>query len=313
MNKRITMLLVLLVAVALGALYIKRFHMPKSVSPVRGEFISIEDQSLYLTDQGEGQVVVFLSSQLIHSDTWFTIASNPPAGYRYITIDWPGAGYSQKTDATTANPSDLSMMLKLVLDKMRIDQAILVGHELGGGVAMVCAARYPNLVKGLFLIAPDCSFGQASSILGPWWEWPVINIVVATVRLDRHFVRSYLKKAWGSHDEQWGDLVEKYYLPLSFKNARYHFLKNHSDQINFHYLPYEERVMASTVIAWGGKDTINPRQNGMSLAQSLNRAEFIELPDTGHLPQEEDSDKIISLMRDFFESLSHSRLKIKVD
>lgn len=280
-----------------------RLGFYESISPVRGEFVEIQDHALYITDQGKGQAVVFLPGLLIHSDTWFEIASQPPLGYRYITLDWPGSGFSTKRDISPLTPADMSMILKLFLDKMDIKEVVLVGFDVGGGVAMISAARYTNLVKGVVLVAPDSSFGKSLAILGPWWHWPLIRTVVAASQLDRAFVRRYIHQCWSTESSNWRNLVERYYLPLNFKHARRNFIANHLGCRSFHYLPYEERIQSPVKIIWGAEDGMNPVEHGQLLVQSIKSAELTVLPDTGHLPQEQQTSEVKDLIRSYLETI----------
>ncbi len=304
--KRLVVILGLALLVLTGFLYVWRFERFMVASPLRGEFMTVDNQSLYITDQGSGKPVVFLPGFIFHSDTFFNIVKNPPKGYRYITLDWPGQGYSKKNGTTPSTPVELALLVKLLMDKMELKSITLVGFDLGGGVAMVAAARNPHLVRGLFLIAPDSSEGTAASAMGPWWHWPVINVLWATYRLDRGFMRDMVRAAWSRDNDQWGGFVERYYQPLNFEKGRSNFLASHLARRQFYYLPYEERLNTKTTILWGDEDVINPPEHGRALAKLMANSTFVSVPQAGHLVQEQQPKTVGKQLLDFLNTVDYS-------
>lgn len=283
-----------------SGLYFWRFHTGKPVYPVQGEFVKIEQNGLYVLARGEGRgpAVLFLSGFPYHSDSFFSLASRPFPGYRFVTLDFPGLGWSEKKITRPLTPADLALQVKLVLDKLEIQEVVLVGHDLGGGVALVCASLFPQMVKELILIAPDSSYGSAADTLGWWWRAPFVSEAWAALFLDRGFIRKLLRRAWPSGSEGWHDSVEKYLRPLEMPNGRQCFLLLHRGRSGFDYRPYEERLACPAVILWGEKDRVLGSAQGEKLARSLSQARFVLLPGLGHLPQEEAPDRLYPLLEE---------------
>ncbi len=305
--KRLGGILVLAFLVLTGFLYVWRFVRYTVSAPVRGEYLTVDNQSLYITDQGSGKPVVFLPGFIFHGDAYFNVVKNPPKGFRYITLDWPGQGYSTRRGDRPSTPVNLALLVKLLADKMELGPITLVGFDLGGGVAMVCAARNPKLVHGLFLIAPDSSEGEASSAMGPWWHWPVVNVLWASYRLDRGFIRDLVHQAWAGDNDQWGRFVERYYQPLDFENGRTNFLAGHLARRQFYYLPYEERLDVKTMILWGGQDRINPPGHGRALTKLLHHATMVTLPGAGHLIQDQMPEKVSQQLLKFLKTVDYGK------
>src|SRR5690606_31336400 len=96
---------------------------------------------------GKGPTVVLIHGFPNDSSTWEPIIPQLQKQYRLLMPDLPGAGNS-------APVADLSMkhmaeQVKLLLDQEQVDQAILVGHSMGGYTAVEFAAQYPERVAGL--------------------------------------------------------------------------------------------------------------------------------------------------------------------
>lgn len=300
--KRVLYLVALAVLLVAAVFYVWRFYYPKPVFPLRGEYIKIGDTKLYFYSRGEGRVVLFLHGFPYHSESFSGLLSKPWPGCRLIAADFPGLGFSEKNLSRPVSPEELAMMVKLFLDKLEISSVDLVGHDLGGGVAMILAATYPNLVRRVLLIAPDSSFGLAGASLGWWWSVPGLAELWASFRLDRELIRSILQSAWQSaKGDNWAGGVERYSQPLEDPNGRSAFLLLHRGRMLTNYLPFEERLKNQCQLVWGREDRVVRVAQGEKLGNFLNLPEIRILPGVGHLPQEESPDLVYSLAADFFQ------------
>ena len=82
------------------------------------------------------------------------------AGDRAVyAIDLPGHGESAK-DVGAGDLADLAETVVQAMDALGLEQAHLVGHSLGGGVAMQLALKHPARVASLALIAPAGMTGE---------------------------------------------------------------------------------------------------------------------------------------------------------
>ncbi len=94
------------------------------------------------------QAVVFIHGFLEDLRMWDEFIHRVPK-YSVIKIDLPGFGQSDaKTKLSITGYADA---VKKVLDAENIDQAILIGHSMGGYTALAFAKKYPELLKGLCL------------------------------------------------------------------------------------------------------------------------------------------------------------------
>jgi len=75
-------------------------------------------------------------------------------GLTVHVIDLPGFALRPALKASDANVVQLADYVARVLTHLGIPPALVLGHSLGGGVAMNLAIRRPELVRGLVLIAP---------------------------------------------------------------------------------------------------------------------------------------------------------------
>jgi pimeloyl-ACP methyl ester carboxylesterase len=289
-------------AAALAALYFYQFYNPKALIPLRGEFVKVDNARLYVTVSGEGRPVLLLHGFPLHSDSYNKLARCPFPGCRLITLDFPGAGLSDKNSERPIQPDNLALTVKLFLDQAGIEKVDVVGHDLGGGVAMVLASLYPQLVQHLILIAPDSSAGDASTSLGWWWRMPGAGEAWASLWLGRGLIRDLLRQAWPESSQGWMEDVERYARPLDTAGGRQGFLNLNRGRNGFNYLPYEERLQQETLVIWGGADRVTPVACSQALAKIFPKAQFRVLPGVGHLPQEEAPEEVGRLINAFLQT-----------
>ncbi len=107
-------------------------------------------KSLYYKDEGKGFPIVLLHGFAEDGAVWDNQAAALQKNYRLIIPDLPGSGRS------TAHPGPLSMGsmaedIRVLLDHEDIQQTILIGHSMGGYIALAFAHKYPQRLKGFGL------------------------------------------------------------------------------------------------------------------------------------------------------------------
>ena len=107
-------------------------------------------QTLFYREIGSGPPLVFLHGFCETHEIWNDFISPLAAHFRIITVDLPGFGESEilRSPFTIDEVGD-----KLVsfLKEKEIQASLVVGHSLGGYVALSLAERYPEILKGFCL------------------------------------------------------------------------------------------------------------------------------------------------------------------
>ena len=105
---------------------------------------------LYSNILGQGQPFIILHGFLGMSDNWKTLGKKfSEQGYEVHLVDQRNHGRSFQSDEFNYNI--LIKDLKHYCDKYKLDNIILLGHSMGGKVAMLFATKYPELVSKLII------------------------------------------------------------------------------------------------------------------------------------------------------------------
>jgi pimeloyl-ACP methyl ester carboxylesterase len=147
--------LVLTVAAALWLFTWLIVRRVEAALPPRGRFIDLPGARLHVVDRGQGPAVLLvhgLAGQLCHFT--YDLVDRLAVQYRVVAVDRPGSGYSQREPDASAALSAQADVLSALIERMQLGRPLLVGHSLGGAVALVLAQRHPQRASGVALIAP---------------------------------------------------------------------------------------------------------------------------------------------------------------
>jgi 3-oxoadipate enol-lactonase len=107
---------------------------------------------LYYEEIGQGTPIVFLHGFPLDHTTWLPAARLLKDKARSILPDLRGLGKSPVA-GTEATIQLMAEDVTCLMDKLDIPQAIVVGHSMGGYIAMQLAYSYPDRISGLGLVA----------------------------------------------------------------------------------------------------------------------------------------------------------------
>lgn len=110
-----------------------------------------KNTSIHFTSVGKGSVIVLLHGFLENSSMWNTIAKVLSEKNRIICIDLLGHGKTENY-GYIHTMEEQSEMVKAVLNHLHLRKYILIGHSMGGYVALAFSKLFPQNIKGLCLM-----------------------------------------------------------------------------------------------------------------------------------------------------------------
>jgi pimeloyl-ACP methyl ester carboxylesterase len=128
--------------------------------------------ALAIDDGGSGGLpVVFVHSAAGNSGHWGSQLEHLRRSWRAIALDFRGHGRSEPPGNGDYSFAGMAMDIAAVADSLGLDRFVLVGHSMGGGVALTYAGSHPGRVAGLLLVDPvgdgkQIPANQAKAFLG---------------------------------------------------------------------------------------------------------------------------------------------------
>ena len=129
--------------------------------PPSGEFVDVDGARLHYVERGSGPPIVMIhglagqSGHFTHS-----IVDLLADEFRVIVVDRPGAGHSTRRRREPANVRAQARVIADFIAALGLDRPFVVGHSLGGAIALALALDHPHAVRGLALIAPFTRAGK---------------------------------------------------------------------------------------------------------------------------------------------------------
>ncbi|RQR44144.1 MULTISPECIES: alpha/beta fold hydrolase [unclassified Burkholderia] len=143
----------MLAALALFSGYVAR-RVTRAFPP-EGRFVDIGGDHIHYVEYGGGPPLVFVHGL---AGQWRNFAYLPltrlAQHHRVILVDRPGAGRSLRGASSQANVFAQARTVAAFIDALKLDRPVLVGHSLGGAIALAVGLNHPERVSRLALIAP---------------------------------------------------------------------------------------------------------------------------------------------------------------
>ena len=250
------------------------------------------------------------------SSTWEQVGPSLADVAQVIAIDLPGHGDSDNPlgDHSLGAYASTCRDLLFALDRT---SATVVGHSLGGGVALQFAYQFPELVDRIVLLDSGGLGTEVSPLLRaaalPGAD-PVIRLL-ATPFVHRGLVRGgQVLERLGLRAGADLEEVAQGLRNLSDPAARHAFIRTVRATIGVR----GQRVSARdklylaehipTLLLWGTEDRIIPVEHGRSTHEAIPNSRFETLPGVGHFPQLDAPAGVASRIRRFLQETDPARV-----
>jgi pimeloyl-ACP methyl ester carboxylesterase len=257
-----------------------------------GDLIDVDGVPIHYLERGSGPAAAILIHGFLgHTHSFRHLIPGLAKDRRVIAVDLKGFGYSGRSKKSDHSITEHARLVTRLMDKLGIDRASLVGHSLGGEVAMRTAANYPERVERLVLAASVS--GDRIPML------PVTPLIKPFVWLfGRLFGRRIFRRQFYDPRKATKEIYDGYRRPLRIKGTGDSVYQTIRDGQR------EKRVDTSGVtqpvlILWASHERILPRWTLSRLRKRFPRAEARTIDSAGHLLLEEQPEASNAAIRRF--------------
>lgn len=244
-------------------------------------------------DDGHGDVLLLIHGLGSNAKGWSRNIHELSRQHRVIALDLPGYGYSDK-GAYEYSLEFYAQVLKEFLTGLGVEKATLVGHSMGGQIAMVTALEYPDLVDRLVLISP-AGFETFTDGEGDWMRGAVSAKFVqeATIRNVAVNLKSNFFDTPEEADFMITDRIQVRGAS-DFADYCYAVSRNVGAMLDSPVFDRLEDIPHPTLVLFGENDNLIPNRflhGGPTVdvaeggANKLPNAELVMLPHCGHFVQ----------------------------
>lgn len=122
--------------------------------PPAGRFVDVDGNRIHYVEKGEGRPILFIHGLGAQLHQFRAPLFGRLEGFRLIAIDRPGSGYSVRAPGASGRLSEQARVVRGFIEALGLERPLVVGHSLGGAVALALAIEHPEAVSGLALLSP---------------------------------------------------------------------------------------------------------------------------------------------------------------
>ncbi|MFZ5572685.1 MAG: alpha/beta fold hydrolase [Thermodesulfobacteriota bacterium] len=232
-----------------------------------------------------------------NKDNWVRFAKFLTDFFYVVAVDLPGHGDSVKDPNLPYDLDDQVGYLNELLAQLGIREFHISGNSMGGAIAALYAARYPEQVRSLMLMAPGGIYQYESDLTRqlaggknplivtnedefdalmdfvlekkPFLPWPMTSVMAEKAMANRPINEKIFDDIRGEHRYQFQEELKKIAVP--------------------------------TLIIWGRKDRVLNVENAAVFEKLIPRSRKVILEDIGHVPMVEDPGGTAAICRLFME------------
>jgi len=278
--------------------------------------------------KSNGKTIMLLHGKNFNGAYWEKTAKDlSDKGFRVIIPDQIGFGKSSKPQSYQFSFAQLASNTKAILDDLKIDKIIVLGHSMGGMVATRFTLMYPETVEKLILENPigleDYKALAKYQTVDEAYQSELKNTAETYKNYQLKF---YYDNKWKTEYQPWLDLIAGWTLHKDYPQVAWNAALT-SDIIFNQPVVYEfKNIKTPTLLIIGtrdrtaiGKDRapkeIQPtmgqyQELGKKTQQQIAGSKLVELENVGHLPHIEVYDKFWNALYDFIKQERSWRLDV---
>ncbi len=253
----------------------KAFRNYSSLLEVGGRFIFVDGIRLFIREAGEGQMpLLMIHGFLSTSDNFKNNIFEISKSRKVIAVDLPGFGNSDKDVKIDYSRIHMAQLLVRMMNQLGYDCYDLLGHSLGGEIALWIAINYPVNTHSLILVDAAGYQSNSQRSLPPW----LIENVFLSYPMQKYLLKMsvYNEQIWNSER-----FMKAYTYNTLIPGVT--FRKFSSDNTNSTLGDAIKTLTMPTLIVWGQADKLIPVRNAERFHNEINNSNVVILPECGHL------------------------------
>ena len=293
--------------------------MAKRPSPYAVRHIELHGHDVTYRMAGEGPAIVLVHGLAGSSTTWKYVMPVLADRFTVVAPDLLGHGQSAKPRGDYSLGAYASGLRDL-LAVLDVDRVTVVGHSLGGGVAMQFAYQFPERLERLVLVDSGGLGEEVSLVLRaatlPGAEFVLPLLFGPVPRTAGRTIGSVLGRLGVRASANTRGLVEGL-DSLGNAEARRAFVHTARSVID----PAGQRVDARdrlylssgvpTMLVWGEHDRIIPLAHGEGAHELMPHSRLEVFPRAGHFPFNDDPERFVAVLTDFVATTEPAQLDQK--
>ncbi len=262
--------------------------------------VELQDHFLSYVDEGVGHPVVLLHGIPVWGYLWHDMLPALAARHRVLIPDLMGFGYSDKGDDFDRSIARQAEWIDAWLEKLQIPDAIIVGHDIGGGVALRLATLFPERVKRLCLMNTVCYDSWPIEVMLQFGHPDTNRNLSASTALT--MLRQALKKGFATSPD--GHVLDGLLAPYRTEVGKLSLIRNATalnTNLTTEISGRLTRLECPTLILWGEDDKFQLLKFGERLAWDIPGPQLQRIHHARHFGMIDQPEQTRELLLEFLE------------
>ncbi|MEV8311846.1 alpha/beta fold hydrolase [Streptomyces flavidovirens] len=276
---------------------------------VEERWINVDGVSTRYLETGTGKPVLLLPGEGSVAEQWHPVLEGLAHSHRAIAVDLPGYGYTDPLYGSNS-PAQLASFVWRFAQEIGVESAAVVGHSLGGSVAVYMALQRPGKLSSLTLVS-SAGMGRAISPamvvhavtpVGDLTKWLVPVIPFGPELLVKTIAALGARRPWRIPRPWWSSQLKAVRSPEALSGT----LRSIRSSVGLlgQKNPLVGRLPELSIpvlVVWGIQDLVVPFWQGINARRNLRRGELKLFPCAGHLMPLEAADQFLAVLRPFLD------------
>jgi pimeloyl-ACP methyl ester carboxylesterase len=271
----------------------------------RSGTVPTEYGDIAFVERGSGPAALFVHGVFLNANLWRHVFDRVSDLRRCIAIDLLGHGATETAGGRDVSFGSQAEMLESVCAHLGLDQLDIVGHDSGGGIVQVFAARHPDRLRSLVLTNCDVHDNWPPAALQPLLRAVKEGRLPAIGRrllADEEFARAFLGIGLEHPDAMAKTTLDSYFQPIFGAEGSVRllerFLTGLDCSVTVELEPSLRRLDVPTLVVWATDDVFFPVKWAYWLRDTIPGCrEVIELKGAKLFFPEERYDELAAALR----------------
>jgi pimeloyl-ACP methyl ester carboxylesterase len=273
----------------------RQFRRRQRVATIATRFVSYVDEG-----NSDNPPVIFLHGIPTWGFLFHQLLERLKDTHRVLVPDLPGFGFSDKSDRFDRSITRQTEMIGQWMDHLKISSAAIVGHDIGGGIALRLATLFRDRVTRLCVINSVAYDSWPTGAMLQFGHPSSRKRLAASTTLS--LLRLTLKKGFAAAPD--AQLLEGLLAPYRTEVGKLSLIRNASalnTNLTIEITGLLPTITVPVLILWGEHDRFQPLKYAGWLARDIPHARFVGVPEARHFVMFDQPEVVLREIRAFLD------------
>lgn len=277
----------------------REFQRLQNVSRINDRFVSY-------VEAGDGPPVILIHGIPVWGYLWHGIYSELARTRRVLIPDLLGFGFSDKADCFDRSIACQTQMITSWMTQLGIPRATIIGHDIGGGVALRMATLFPARAEALIVMNTVCYDSWPIELMLQFGHPEAHRKLSASLAV--RLLRQVLKGGFASSRPR--KVLDGLLAPYTTETGKLSLIRN-ATALNTNLTTEISHLLSGiripTLVLWGVDDGFQPIHYGERLVKDIHDSRLIRVKDARHFLMWDQPEIVKKHLLDFFNRTVPSR------